>query len=357
MKKILLMLMMVVTVISLATVMSVAEENVVQTTEKEMTKGTVFYGNSIVVVNEDVDGTCFLAGGSVTIEADIYGDLFVAASEVNIKGNVHGTVFIAASEVEITGKIDRDVFIAAAKVSLSDNASVERSLSITASTFNMSDNAKVNGNVSVLSEKMKISEGVSINGGLNYASSTEKDIPEGIVKGEIKYEQVKNSKFDLKERGLNLVNQVLVTLALFVVFYKFLPNFINKSSKMLEKSSIKVIGFGILSLIMVPIIIILGMWSGIGSKISFIGLGLYTMLISISLPMLSIIIANMVKKHIKITQNLHDVWHVIYISVIIWLLSQIPYVGVGLIGASVTLGLGLVYLNLFGKTDTDIISQ
>ena len=321
-----------------------------------MKKSDVYITGNEVTIDYIVDGNLFVVANKVTIDSQIGGDAFICAREITIteQGYIYSNLFAVAETINIEGVV-YDVYAVANTVNVSGY--VYRNLQVVSATFNLSgiigrdahissDNINFlkNENVNVLIEQG------TINGNLNYYSKNEASIPENTVIGEVKFE--KSSGFDsnsttdyLLSLGTVILNAVMIWLLLLWLAPKFLKN----TNKLLLNKILPVIGLGILAPIVLTIISIILLILGLTAPFGMLTLGTLFLLMAISTSIFIITINNIVCDKFKIEKNIVKFATLIGISIVLWLICEIPYIGAIISILVVLIGLGIIVSNLILK--------
>ena len=315
----------------------VADENV---TDEAVYEHSHFEAGNIVNSKSDVNGLSFVAGSNVDISGkkeygffagetvkingDIEKDLFAAGNNVVISKdtNIGRDVYLAGNSITINSDINGAVFIAGSLVTL-DNITIVGDVTIAANTVQIQNNVDIIG-------KLKINENAIIN--------NEKDL-----KANVK-EVYKDSTItiDFKTKASEVVLSILSTLFTALIIVVAFPKLFKKINYDLDAKDIgKKLLYGLLTLLIVPMISIIAMTIIVGFSVSVMIIMLYVIAIMISTIFASVVIGqNIYTKLFKQKDNL-------YIDTIIGILlvklvSFIPILG-GLISLLVFLyGLGIV---------------
>jgi len=178
------------------------------------------FGNTIDVLGR-LEGD--LVGGAqfVVIDGEVTGDLAVGASTVEIRGTVGDTVRVWAGSLDITGTVEGDVVFFGGMVRVRDGAR------ITGRLLDYGGEARIQGDVGgdvqfggtklllegiihggvdttagevildghigddtrIKADTIEIREGARLGGDLSYVSRRELHVPDGVVAGEVAYEE------------------------------------------------------------------------------------------------------------------------------------------------------------------------
>ena len=371
------LLVALVIIATLLTTFSYAEENVTTEdsntvanteTSTEATTDDQSSETPVQLISTTRKEDLFFAGDSITIDYPISGNVFIVANEVTINHNVDGNVFVLANKLEIgsNGYIYSDLFACANEITLagtiydvysvSNNLTLEtsayivRDIHANTSSLNLSGYIRRNANLSF--NTIQINESYTlIEGDLNYSASSE-SIPESIVNGSINYEEAVSS--NSKEPGKVIQNylqellQVLVVALIIVLIVVFAtPKFTNKMYSILENKAAATLGCGALTLILVPVICFILFCTVVGIIPALALLFTYIFIISISSIILSIPLAKIICKKMGKDSKVLTLIFTLILVVIIWLLEQIPILGI-LVALFVSLfGLGIITYSIF----------
>jgi len=335
-------------------------EDIVESTNAEWVKSDLFLCEENIVIEGIVDGNVFAIGNSVTVNAEIGGDLFVMAENFNLDGGyIYSSIFGLANTMNING-IAYDIYAACDNFTLEEDGYVYRDLKLTSQ--NVTINGKVRRDAYISCANMTFSElaNTYIYGNLEYSSNTEIAIPENAVTGNITY-NISGEK-EQSTSVLSYVISILVSLGLlllntFVITLLAIwltPNFVKKVSNMGIRNALIALPIGLVALIAIPVISILVIFSIIGMSLSFALLGIYFLLIAFSLAFASMVVAGIITKKFKLEGKVKFVLITLASTIVLWILSLIPFIG-GIIGfLTLILGLGTVIFNLFRKVPTEV---
>lgn len=314
------------------------------------TNSDLYLAQETVNVSTVVDGNAFIMGKDVTISGEIGGDLFVMADKLTIDGGyIYSSIFACANEITINGVV-YDVYAMCNTFNLESNGFVYRDMKVMASTVNV--NGSVRRDAYIGAGNIHFAEGIdtSIYGNLHYSSEKEITIPEGAVAGEVKYTIGKAEEASLASIILSYVSDLITTLFFtFVVTLAFLwltPNFVKRVGNMGVGKSFASLGIGVISpvaLIFIGIILIL---SGIGTSIFVCGIFATIILYYLGFTVTSIFFGKLAEKLLKMEGNTKLVLLTLASAIILWGISQIPFVG-GLLSIIITLfGVGVTLVNI-----------
>ena len=142
-----------------------------------------------------------------------------------------------------------------------------------------------------------------------------------------------------------LVFVIIVWLACLLLVPKFLDN----TNNYVGKKTLSVLGIGLLSLIVVPIVCILLVFLQLTFGISLFLLAIYILALIISKSLFTIAANNYVCSKLKINKKLGIFEMLIVSGIVVWILTQIPYIGGVISFITTILGLGILVISLFPK--------
>lgn len=325
---------------------------------KSTVHNDLFMANSTATTVEDiVEGNAFIYGTDVTIKGEIRGDLFVAANSVTIDKSavVTGNLFVYGSEVNIKGSVN-NVYGFSAKFNIENGGRVNRDINVFANELHLEGYVARNVNAYVSSIVLPENAQNVIGGNLNYSASSDQNIPQEAVNGDIKY-TASNTTPTNEEIISSYVSNLLTVLAYaFVVIFIaafFMPNFKDKVSYALEKRPFVTAGIGILSIVVIPILAVIFIISGILAYAGIALIGVYALVLSISISILSIAVGNYLTNKCKNKTKGKFILLSLLSVIVIWLLQLIPVFGGWMSLFTYVFGLGLFVFAFFTKKNVN----
>lgn len=311
-------------------------EEATTSTEDEIYNGDLYLFDNDVVMNKLVDGNVFIFGNNVEITGQINGNLFVFAN--NLKFNqcyVRYSVFACASSVYYNGACN-DLYVASGNLEMTYDSYVVRDVKAVSSDVIFK--AAVGRDVDLSCGTVNFGETGSasiIYGNLRYSANSEATIPEGIMGGNGTTTYTKPSEFS-KNTAENAVDIlvgfltcILTVLVIYVLTKKFTPKFAEKlaNKKLSILQLLKSFGIGLLSAILFSILFIILLMTSIGLKLAFILALLFATICLISVPTLTIVITNALKPAFKIEKTSMFYLILVLVSVVLYGITLIPFVG------------------------------
>lgn len=316
----------------------------------------VYLTGDNITIDYIVDGNLFILADTVTINSQIGGDAFILAKNVIIdeEGYVFSNLFTIAESVEIKGVV-YDAFALAENFTI-ESGYVYRDLKVACDTLNI--NGPVGRNAFVDCSTMNFNTDENTNGiiygNLSYSSDSEISIPENVVNGTVDYTAPKVSpeksiRSIIVDYILDLGEFLAFVLIIWLVCLVLAPKFLANTNNYVGKKTLNILGYGLLSLIAIPIACIILILLQLTSGFSFFLLALYILAIIVSKSLFTITANNYVCSKLKINKNTGIFGMLIVSGIVIWAITQIPYIG-GLVSFIISvLGLGILVASILPK--------
>ena len=304
-------------------------------------------------ISQVVDGNVFAYGQTVNVSGEINGDLFVFASNLTIEESaiIHGNVFALASDMTVSG-IAAYVYAMADNFSLSEKSIIARNLYL--SSNNISLEGQVSRDAYIAANTLKIAENDEpvIEGNLTYSSTSEAQINEASVGGEIKYNavQVDNSA-RVWSVVSNLISALVLSFIVIMILLWIAPKFKDNVSEIIAKKSFLSFGIGLLvffATIIISIILLL-FTGGLGASTAVVAIVFLILGYILSSTVFSMALGKLLANKFGFNKNVAYVLLSLLIVLIVNLIRYIPYVGgpIGFIIAMV--GLGIICVNAYKR--------
>lgn len=302
---------------------------------------------SDVTIDYVVDGNAYIIADTVTITSQIGGDAFIIANTINIDGGyVYSNLFATASNINING-IVYDLYSCADSITVGESGYIYRDAHTLANNFNIF--GAIGRNVNTACTNISFTQGDSsshgtIYGSLQYSSEKEVTIDESYVEGNITFnkEIPTQTATTVQDYLYSVATFVVTALAIYLLAIWLAPKFTKASKELVSKKILPVIGFGLLGVIIFPMITILLMMLGVSVKLAFVLLALYVTLLLIASAFFVIAISELVSEKLKLEGIWKKIGIVTCMAVILWAIKLIPYVGPFISFVAVVLGSGII---------------
>ena len=335
--------------------MSSLDEDVLASyeTDYEFVDSDLYLFDVNLDISQVVDGNVFAYGQTVNVSGEINGDLFVFASNLTIEESaiIHGNVFALASDMTVSG-IAADVYAMADNFSLSEKSIIARNLYL--SSNNISLEGQVSRDAYISANTLKIAENDEpvIEGNLTYSSTSEAQINEASVGGEIKYNavQVDNSA-RIWSVVSNLISALVLSFIVIMILLWIAPKFKDNICEIIAKKSFLSFGIGLLVFFatIIAAIILLLFTYGFGASTAVVAIAFLILGYVLSSTVFSMALGKLLANKFGFTKNVAYVLLSLLIVLIVNLIRYIPYVG-GPIGFIIAMiGLGIICVNAYKR--------
>lgn len=347
-------------------------ENTVSTNEtsKDSYKNSdVYLMGDNVTIDYVVDGNLFVMADTVTINSKIGGDAFIMAKTINVgdQAYIFSNLFAMADSIDIKGVV-YDVYALAQNFTIS-NGYIYRDAKLCCNTININGTIGRNAFVSCSNINFntdKNDKGI-IYGDLTYSTPSELSFDSNIVNGTVTYKAPKVSpEKSVREIVASYISDLGAFLAFVIIIWLvclwLAPKFLNDTNKFVGKKTLNVLGTGLLTLIAVPIACIILLLLQLTAGISLLTVALYILALIVAKSIFTIVTNNYLCSKLNINNNTGIFGMLIVSGVIVWVISELPYVG-GIVSFIISvLGLGVLVSAILPKkakkaSDTDKVKE
>lgn len=328
-----------------------------------------------VTMDKIVDGNVYIFGDNVKITGKVNGNVFVFGNDVTFTSPydeddtehgdenycyIAGSIYAFASKITFNA-IANDIYVACVDFDMSYDSYIMRDVRIYASDIVLKGYvtrdaylyAENNIDFGTPSSDETENDAAFIAGDLKYFSKSEMSIPEEIVAGEVSY----NSNVDLDEDSdgktvgdylMNLLDVIIYTFVIYLILVWLMPKLFERTSNELKTSSLLTAGIGIIALIIVPIagIILLCLTLASLSITLFV---VYGILIAIAFTVTAASLTYLLKDKLGFDSKNKKLLLLLIITIVLWALKQIPYVGTIITIIITIFGLGLIVKSIIDR--------
>lgn len=275
-------------------------KNVKVLADETIAGGLVAAGANVEILGK-VGGGLKACGANVLISGDVKGELWACGANVVLAGKYHNKVKAAASNLTLSGTFDGDVKVRAARITVTPTAVIKGNLIYASADLNLQKGSRVMGEV-VQRQVMVKKEWVEKWG----REGIKAMIPVGIF-------------FWL----ISLAALIIVGLLIYYLF----PKRTNAVINTISQSPWKNLWFGFIFLVVVPIAIIVSFITVVGIPAGIIAGILYGIAIYISSIYMGVWIGRKLLGYIKKSMATAFFWPLVVGTIIIGLLTLIPFIG------------------------------
>ena len=334
-------------------------ENTVSTNEtsKDSYKNSdVYLMGDNVTIDYVVDGNLFVMADTVTINSKIGGDAFIMAKTINVgdQAYIFSNLFAMANSIDIKGVV-YDVYALSQNFTVS-NGYIYRDAKLCCNTININGVIGRNAFVSCSNINFNTDENDKgiIYGDLTYSTPSELSFDKNIVNGNVTYKAPKVSpEKSVREIVASYISYLGAFLAFVIIIWLvclwLAPKFLNDTNKFVGKKTLNVLGTGLLTLIAVPIACIILLLLQLTAGISLLTVAIYILALIVAKSIFTIVANNYLCSKLNINKNTGIFGMLIVSGVIVWVISELPYVG-GIVSFIISvLGLGVLVSAILPK--------
>ncbi|SFC09406.1 hypothetical protein SAMN04488102_10314 [Alkalibacterium subtropicum] len=320
--------------------------------ENETLDGPGFFAGDNVRIDGDINGTAFASGDNVEVNGDINGALFVIGGSVRVNGEVNGNIYGLGQTIRFSGQNEGEVFLAGERVTIDQAAQSGRDVftagmdvfidgdvprHLFAAGENVALNSMIGGDANVSGEDITLSDSVSIEGDFFYESPSEAEIAQNAtIAGQTDYSErepwnTMQMTIGQRERWLFRILYAiwyfLSALVIWLVIRLLRPHYWTDNTRPIATTPLKTMGFGLLSVIATPFVILFLMITIIGIPMGIILALLYGIAIAFSKIVVATFIGSYIFKASDRESFGKEFLIVLSGLLILDLLILIPYVG------------------------------
>jgi cytoskeletal protein CcmA (bactofilin family) len=277
-----------------------------------------FGANVVVPAGEKVSGKLAVAGANVEVLGQVGGGLKACGANVVIPGEVQGELWAYGANVILSGKYHSKVKAAAANLTLS--GAFDGDVEVGAARITVAPTALIKGNLIYVSADLNLQKGSRIMGEVVQR--------EALVKKERIEQWGRRGITSLFAIGaLFWIISIVSLIIVGVLIYYLFPKKTNAVITAISQSPWKNLWFGLIFLVVVPVAIIIAFITVVGIPAGIIAGILYGIAIYISRIYIGVWIGRKVLGYIKRSMATAFFWPLVVGTVIIALLTLIPFFG------------------------------
>lgn len=326
-------------------------------------------GNEVRVV-EPVQGDAILAGQRVTAEQRTSGDMVAAGNRVRLQGAVGGDLYAAGGEVHVAAPVSGSARLAGGRIEITAAAQIDDGVSIAGREVEIDGRigpyaqiaagsirigGHVAGDVNARGGSLTVSPGAVIDGALRFQGPNPPTVAEGAqIRDGVQHIQDESGGGRGLKSFFNFVGIVwmLGWLIVGILLLILAPGVTRAAVQTIRAQTWRSLMVGFVLLILVPAVIALVAITLIGIPLALVLIAAYLLLLAIGYLASVITISDSLLARLrggKASTTAMRVGAFILVSVILYLLVQIPFAG-GLIGFLVLLvGMGGLALLMFSR--------
>ena len=335
----------------------------------EVVEGNLYAVGSNLTIEGKVTGDVICAGQSINITGDIAGDVICAGQSININGNIGGNVRVAGQIINFNGRAERNAMMAGSSIITSASSTIGWDLLILGNNFELNGNigrdlyghagkVNVNGqisqNIDLTNSNFIIGSAAKINGQVKYTSTKDASIDsKAVINGQVIHNlpAAASRKSKLTDLGwwLKKLISIFSALVIGLVLISFWREPVIKITDLMLNKAGHALGWGILALLLTPLIVIILLITIIGIPLSLILLAIWLIAMYISKILAGILIGrSLINNYLPKQKDALNLAMVVGI-IIAYLIFALPLIG-WIVSLLVMLwGLGGIMLALKNK--------
>ncbi|MCU0652886.1 MAG: hypothetical protein MUD10_01380 [Candidatus Pacebacteria bacterium] len=350
--------------------LTIRRGNDVTVPKGEAINETLFAAGQTVTIDADVNGDVICAGQSITVNGNVAGDVLCAGQTVTVSGVVSGSVRAMGQSVQVKGGVGRNVTVAGQTVSTEApvagevlfaaqsailGGQIAKNVAGAANSITVS--GSIGGNAEFKNQSLAIQKDASIAGSLVYTSANPAVMDTGAkIAGSITRNEppqmpagIKLPEKTSQDIFLEKAGDLLFNLALALILVFFFNKFVLKSVTAMLAKPARSLGWGLLVLVVVPIISVAVMFTIIGIPVGLLGILLFAVAIFFTRILAAIAIGRKFAQ--TYMKNRPDSLYVQTVVGVVasWIIFAIPVIGWLFSALAVLWGMGGVYY-LFKKS-------
>lgn len=348
----------------------------------EVVSSTLFAAGSSITIDGKVQGDVICAGQSITINGLVDGDVLCAGQTITVNGTVNGSVRAAGNTITIAGKVARNVTTAGAAIIVSPQGQIGWDLLFAGASTEMRgvvqrdmegagaaitlggavgrnaefwlDDRRSGNKTDNHDSSLIVTEDAAVIGNLTYTSFQEANISsQAKLKGSVtKHEPMMNRQHDNRGMVAGWIWMKIVSILSAVIVGLIVISFFNRPLRNVMQRAVRTpgpaIGWGIIMLIITPIISAILLVTIIGIPLGLILFASWLIALYIGKLVIAIALGEMLlrKKHENNeTQSL--LWPMVLGIAVTCIVFSIPILGWLLCLVATVWGLGAMWL--YGK--------
>lgn len=322
------------------------------------------YSATTYVMDKNVDGNVFIFGQDVKIKGQINGSLFVFASSLTIEesGYVACDTFVFADTVKHAGN-SFDMYAACKNFEMTDTGYVYRDLKVGANTAHLY--GRVGRDLDLEAENISVYENdeklLTVGKDFRYSSGKEIENVDKIKhNGEILFTKLNEDTSDdnlVSGYVYRAFENIIFALVIYAVLIFLAPKFIEKSKEYVSTRGLLAAAIGLAFTVLLPIIAFLIIFTVIGASISFTMFMIYALVLMLNSTVVTIAINEfIVNKVPALNATWKKILMIIPVSLVIFLIRQIPLIGGWITFIILLIGTGIVVLYQFDKRKKETVN-
>lgn len=313
----------------------------IRITDKTPIAENMYVGGGEVSIETPIQGDLFVGGGNVRITGQVQGDLFIGGGDVRVEGPVNGDLRVGGGNVTVSSDVAGEVLLGGGDVEITSDATVGN-MWVGAGQLRI---AGTTGAIEAGTGHLVLLDTAHVRGNLKYMSEKEADIAQdATVDGTISHSTPPAREERHEAKGLLVGGGLLWYLSYLLMLLLFLYVFPVKTTELVQswKHNFPLnLLWGIIFLILVPIVAILLLISVIGLPLGIGSLLAYPIILYVGDMVATLAIGAWIRSFWIKETDLHADWIAALIGfVVVTILTFIPVLGALILFVAFLAGLG-----------------
>lgn len=316
--------------------------------ELEQHKGSYHeFGNNITV-DKAIDGNAYVFGNQVTITGQINGDLLVFANELKIEEGsaILGNVVAFSNNISLNGLV-YNIYAMCDKFTCGYNGMAAFDFKVFANDISFSGYVE-RSLYFIAGNSLTLTDDAYVLGNVTYYTNAEPSISENAaIAGETFSYKLEMPTISQSEMIISNITALLASLAFISIVFLILilrkSNAIENITNKFANKYLSTFGIGLLTLILVPVVAFFLLFVSVLAPLAFLLFVLYCVVLAFSTLVMTFVIAQKLDQKIAKTKSDKSIYiYMLIVTILLWGISFIPFVG-GIVSFIVmTLGLGTI---------------
>lgn len=315
-----------------------------------------------VSVNSVITGDLVAAGGMVSVDGSVEDDAMVAGGTLYLNGSIGGNARVAGGNVTVASPIAGDLVIAGGNVTLSEKASIGGDLvigggnvivnapvrgSVRASGGNITINSRVEREVKVTAtQKMTFGPRAEVLGAVSYRAPREAVIDQAARLSAVEFNQLEKRDFGRHFAAILTIGFLIKLLAWIIaglLLMKIRKQAVHAIVESVEKTPWRNLGYGLVSFIIIPIVLLLVFVTVVGYYAGIIASLWYVLMLVVANLVSSIVAGALILRWLNRPGESAPAWQVVVIGVVaLSVVKFIPILGWIVCGILLLMVLGAI---------------
>lgn len=307
-----------------------------------------------VIINSSVDGNIYVLGKDVIINSEsVSGNVFVLGENITINNTkIDGALYAISESLNFNGEANF-IYALSSNISFSENSKCNKNLKLLGTNIEL--NGSVEKNVTALANEITMGKDAKIAGEFTYYSVNQAIINKDAKVNEINFKKIENNTEPKKDTAQVISNYINKTLSTFIkalliswILICGIKKFGNlKRSENVIVDTLKNFGWGLLAIIIIPIVSLILLCTGICTGIGILGFVAYCIMLYIAKIAFAVEIANRIK--LSNSGNGSQILLSAFITLLIWAIGYITVLGPIVNFVTFIAGLGIIWNLIFQK--------